>query len=436
MATKKIQNSKKKESLAKTIFVWAFDLSYLIALVWFFHVPANQSMFWNTIGSWACKGVTAYVDWQLQQRPALSAPAVQTTNAAPIAPATAPSSDVNTSTDQQALIAHTVQPSDEYAPQPEFFQPPPLMFDPQEHDVKPAPPFFDPRPLDDEGKRISRIKKGPGKAIKFEKKKLKGVPFYLVTVDLTDPNAFLQMVLPKDAPYANSREISFGHENFDVTLKKHPCAVAINGTFFSKDDEERVMGNMVSEGKILKYSQWEDYGTTLGLRTDNVPEMITARAEGQPDWSKHWFSLTCGPRLLKQGELWVNPDQEGFMDSHVLGVGPRAAIGYDKAGEKLFIVNFLRGLSLTEEAKLMKAIGCHEAMNLDGGASKALAYDGKIIMKAGRGLTNVLVVYDSKHMAPPHVVKSWKDFQESGTAREYIPVQSSEVKSGQTRPKT
>lgn len=424
MATNnKNPGSQKKESKARTIFVWAFDLSYLIALVWFFHVPSNQSLFWNTIGSWACNGVSAYVDWRLQQNPAPSNPVpvpvqVQKVVVSAADPSTAKGTD-----------------SEEYAPPPEFFQPPPLMFDPQEHEVKPAPPSFDPRPQDDKGRYISRIKNTSGKGIKFEKKKLKGVPFYLVTVDLTDPKSFLQIVLPGDAAYANSREISFGHENFDVTIKKHPCAAAINGTFFSKDAEERVMGNMVSEGKILKYSQWEDYGTTLGLRTDNVPEMITARVEGQPDWRKHWFSLTCGPRLLKQGEVWVNPEQEGFMDSHVLGIGPRSAIGFDKSGEKLFIVNFLRGLSLTDEARLMKSIGCHEAMNLDGGASKALAYDGKIIMKAGRGLTNVLVIYDSKHNAPPHVVQSWKDFQETGSANEYIPIQSSKAKSGVPQPK-
>ena len=96
-----------------------------------------------------------------------------------------------------------------------------------------AEPIPDSRPVDESGKRISRLKKGPGKPVRFEKKKIKGVPFYLVTVDLTDPSAFLQIALPKDAPYANCKDVSYGHENFDVTLKRHPCAVALNGTFFS-----------------------------------------------------------------------------------------------------------------------------------------------------------------------------------------------------------
>ena len=60
----------------------------------------------------------------------------------------------------------------------------------------------------------------------------------------------------------------------------------------------------------------------------------------------------------------------------------------------------------------MKAIGCYEAMNLDGGASKALYHDETVVMKPGRGLTNVLVVYDSKHKAPNNVIASWQRFQE------------------------
>ena len=173
------------------------------------------------------------------------------------------------------------------------------------------------------------------------------------------------------------------------------------------------MGNMVSEGKTLKYSEWESYGTTLGLREQNYPEMVTARAEGKPDWSSHWFSLTCGPRLVKQGEIWLDPKLEGFADPHVLGVGPRSAIGFPESRDKLYIVVFQRGLSLNEEAKLMQAIGCYEAMNIDGGASKALSHDNSIVIKPGRGLTNVLVVYDSKHKAPADVIASWDNFQKT-----------------------
>ncbi len=69
-------------------------------------------------------------------------------------------------------------------------------------------------------------------------------------------------------------------------------------------------------------------------------------------------------------------------------------MGYPKSKDKIYLVTFLYGLSLEKEAEMMKKIGCYEAMNLDGGASRALAHNGSIIIKAGRPLTNVLIVYD------------------------------------------
>jgi exopolysaccharide biosynthesis protein len=247
--------------------------------------------------------------------------------------------------------------------------------------------------------------------VQFAKKTVNGIPLYIVTLDLTDPETYLVVRLPKNAKEANSTTYTAGHENFDQFVKQYPAAAIVNGTFFSKDDQERVMGNMVSEGKMLKYSPWENYGTTLSLGPGDRPEMVTARAEGKPLWNEKWFSLTCGPRLLEHGEIWDDALLEGFTDSHVLGIGPRSAIGYPKSGDKLYLVTFLRGLDLRTEAKLMKGLGCYEAMNLDGGASKALSHNNKVIMEPGRGLTNVLVVYDSVHKAPPGVVSDWEQYQ-------------------------
>jgi exopolysaccharide biosynthesis protein len=68
-------------------------------------------------------------------------------------------------------------------------------------------------------------------------------------------------------------------------------------------------------------------------------------------------------------------------------------------------------LTLQQEAQVMKAIGCDEAMNLDGGASKALAANGKILVPAGRPLTNVIVVYDAKNPAPTALQQAWAKFQ-------------------------
>ncbi len=285
-------------------------------------------------------------------------------------------------------------------PIPEFEIP-----EPPKVSIMPVPPFAQPSAP----KIVKVIRKG--KPVQFVKTTVANIPLYETIIDLKDPETFIGLSLANDAVKANDKDQSHGDEPFDSLVKKAHGSVVINGTFFSKDLQKRVMGNMISGGKFLKYSQWENFGTTFGLTEHNIPVMITARVDGTPNWDEHWFSLTCGPRLLKDGEIWVYPEKEGFTDSHVTGIGPRCALGYTQKRDKLILCTFLNGLSLTQEAHLMKELGCAEALNLDGGASRALAYNGSVVVPAGRPLTNVLVVYDAKNKAPQNLITSWEQFQ-------------------------
>lgn len=243
-----------------------------------------------------------------------------------------------------------------------------------------------------------------------------GVPVRVVAVDLADPQTRLTIGLANNAPRANSALESFGAESFGRLVSRANAAVVMNGTFFSKDHQRRVMGNVVRNGEVVKYSQWEDAGTTFGLKAGNAPEMITARAEGKPDWQSHWFSLTCGPRLVKDGGVWLHPREEGFTDPHVLGVASRNALGYTRDGRTLYLVSFGRAVSLAHEARIMQALGCHQAMNLDGGTSKGLALHGRTVIRPSRALTNVIAVYDAERPAPAFVEAAWNRFAMLGTA--------------------
>ncbi|MGF1938660.1 MAG: phosphodiester glycosidase family protein [Nostoc sp. ChiQUE02] len=256
--------------------------------------------------------------------------------------------------------------------------------------------------------------------VQVKRGKVNGFSFYQTIIDLTDPKTFITIGLANNATLANTNKKTSGDEEFNNLVARHRAAVVANGTFFAKNAQKTVMGNMVAAGKFIKYSQWENFGTTLGLRVGNKPEMVTARVDGKPEWNQHWLSITCGPRLLRQGQIWLKPDVEGFKDPGVLGTGARTAIGFPADGKKLFLINFDSGLTLQQEAQAMKAIGCHEAMNLDGGASKAFAANGKILVPAGRPLTNVIVVYDAKNPAPAALQQSWVRFQKGD--RPIIPV--------------
>jgi hypothetical protein len=256
----------------------------------------------------------------------------------------------------------------------------------------------------------------PSQSIRMGRRKVGGVHLYLTIVDLRNPNVLLNIGLAHNATRANSSKYSRGVEPFSRFVARHPSAVMINGTFFSTDAQKRVMGNMIAGGKTLKFSPAENYGTTLGFRKGNRLEMVTARTDGKPAWDQHWFSLTAGPRLLRQGTTWISPRKEGFTDANVMGVATRNAIGFSQSQKTLFLATFTTPITLRQEASIMKSIGCHEAMNLDGGSSTALAYRGKVLLKPRRSLTNVLMVYDSFHPAPPPLRASWQQFQEGPTA--------------------
>ena len=245
--------------------------------------------------------------------------------------------------------------------------------------------------------------------VSFGHHKIHGISFYQTTIDLSQKSQYMSILLPHDVAEANSVTVHHGAENFAEYVRLHKCAVMTNGTFFSKDKQERVLGNLRTDNQSLKYSPWEDYGTTFAIKKDNVLEMVTALAEGKPRFDTHIFSLTCGPRLLRRGKIWVHPTFEGFHDAHVLTVGPRQALGYSADGKRIYLVSFLTALSLEKAAEMMATIGCAEAMNLDGGASRALAHDGKILIEAGRPLTNVIVVYDRLHPAPAKTIRAWEE---------------------------
>jgi hypothetical protein len=296
--------------------------------------------------------------------------------------------------------------------QQDSFEPPESFFTPEP--TKTPLPFFVPPPIQSEAateKKILKQNKG-GKPVHFERTKLGGIPVYKLVMDLDDPQTLITVSLPNGVDEANSATVSHGDEAFESYCKRNRGAMLANGTFFSKDAEKRVMGNLVSDGKFRKYSEWENYGTTFGIKANNELEMVTARVEGQPRWDDYWFSLTCGPRLVRGGQVSIAAADEGFQDSHVFTIGPRSAIGFNRDKHQIIYCAFLRGLSLEREAELMKSAGCDEAMNLDGGASRALAADGKILLKAGRPLTNVIVIYDAKHPAPSAVAESWNRFQD------------------------
>jgi hypothetical protein len=90
-----------------------------------------------------------------------------------------------------------------------------------------------------------------------------------------------------------------------------------------------------------------------------------------------------GPVLVQNGEVKITNNEElKFAGKAINDRHPRTAMGYTKDDKLIVFVcegrsETAAGLSLIELAKVMKDIGCVEALNLDGGGSTCMLINGK-----------------------------------------------------------
>jgi hypothetical protein len=114
------------------------------------------------------------------------------------------------------------------------------------------------------------------------------------------------------------------------------------------------------------------------------------------DWSDYETVICGGPRLVTNGRTRVVPRAEGFRDRSLFRRRPRTAVGLTRYN-RLVMVTVARPIYLRQLARLMRSLGCRNAIALDGGSSSAMFYRGRFAARPHRSLTNLLVVYDSSN---------------------------------------
>lgn len=101
--------------------------------------------------------------------------------------------------------------------------------------------------------------------------------------------------------------------------------------------------------------------------------------------------VSGAPRLVKDGviETYLEP---GFTEARFTTAStPRTAIGTLYNG-KLILVS-VSAATIQQMRELMLSLGCMDALNLDGGASTAMYFNGSYIRSPGRNLTTTLQVF-------------------------------------------
>lgn len=173
--------------------------------------------------------------------------------------------------------------------------------------------------------------------------------------------------------------------HFETLVSVYRPVVAINGTFFNPKTKHPV-GDVVIGGTHIHKGK---------LRTAFIVQgpfaIITTIPIAMDFTGKVESLLACGPRLLTDGRITVYPRAEGFKDKRLFQPARRSAIGVTKHGKVVMAV-IVTPVTLTKAAQVMKALGCVDAMNLDGGGSSALYCAGKFFVRPNRKLSTALMV--------------------------------------------
>lgn len=142
-------------------------------------------------------------------------------------------------------------------------------------------------------------------------------------------------------------------------------------------------------------------GTTVTLRLSLRPEWTVADAIGG------------GPVLVRDGKP-VHTANEAFTTSQILPRHPRSAVGQLADGRILLVVadgrqsGYSIGLTTFGMALTMARLGAVRAMQLDGGGSSTLAFEGSVLNRPSDGRerpvpTALMLEYTGAYASPPTV---------------------------------
>lgn len=215
-------------------------------------------------------------------------------------------------------------------------------------------------------------------SLSYARMTVAGVSMNVITADLNDTSLLVTPLVPTD--------IEHNRKTFREYLDEHHSLAQITGTFFDLGSGEAV-GDVVIRGTQHVWSV--GIGSALVVTPDNEPAIID-RPDPDTRWQGYESVLQGGLRLVKDGQVAVDPRAQGFNDRYMERKTSRVAVGI-LPGKRLVMIKSAHSL-LPEVAAALAELGCTDAMALDGGGSTSMAYDGKCIIASGRKLANVLAI--------------------------------------------
>lgn len=206
---------------------------------------------------------------------------------------------------------------------------------------------------------------------------------FIAKIDLSDPNVAVKVAPAGPDPDGTGKWQTTLDETADIA-EREGFEVAINGDFFSVEEvidpatgkkrgyhegqSALVIGPSMTDGR--QWATSEKARPCLIITRDGVavisqPKQLPAEARQV---------IAASHIILKEGKKPDLPDTPFSTTTH-----PRTAVGTADRGRKLILVvvdgrrpGVSVGMSLDELSDLILALGCDDAVNLDGGGSSTL----------------------------------------------------------------
>lgn len=180
-----------------------------------------------------------------------------------------------------------------------------------------------------------------------------------------------------------------GGERFADAISHLKPYAAINGTFYDKD--YKPLGDIVADGKLINKGRYP----SAFVITKSGRASVAWRKDASFASRGYSAALAGGPRLVRDGKVDIDPIADGFSKRALEIIATRSGVGVTKSGNIVLVVEG-DPMTLADFAERMRAQGCDEAMNLDGGPACGLYFRGRTLSEATLPMTNLLVFYE-KH---------------------------------------
>ena len=211
------------------------------------------------------------------------------------------------------------------------------------------------------------------------------------------------LLIPANSKFLVTPALSEKVATVEEFAQKHQAVAILNAGFFDPVNQKStsyivIQRKLVADPKenerLVNNPNLKPYLSQIFNRTEfrrylcgqTISYSIALHSQSPPAGCRLVDAIGAGPRLLPE----VTLAKEGFVDNNskrdALGSNQpnaRTAVGITRDGSILLVMVAQKpsapanGVSLPALADFMKTLGADQAMNLDGGSSSSLYYNGK-----------------------------------------------------------